>query len=163
MVLNIFAGVIEACAQRGDTESALDILQMMRGAARDSNANGNGNEKVGSKMDVSGSGGGRVCPRPSYRSYLAALNVCARAVSPALAHGRMKGEHGVSGKGLVPEAAAPDMPGPGDRAADEAAAVGDVRASKKVLAMMWEDDAARVAEGNAAVPGTGVWDALQLL
>ena len=31
--------------------------------------------------------------------------------------------------------------------------IGGWRASKEVLAMMWEDEAARAAEGNAAVPG----------
>ncbi|CAM9262920.1 unnamed protein product, partial [Laminaria digitata] len=60
-------GVIEACAERGDTKSALDVLQMMRGAA------------AAAAATTAGGGGVGVCPRPSYRSYLAALAACSRA------------------------------------------------------------------------------------
>lgn len=83
---------------------------MMRGAAAAATTSGIG---VG------------VCPRPSYRSYLAALAACSRA-APA------------------PTAATGSSPSGGG---------GDWRASKEVLAMMWEDEAARAAEENTAVPG----------
>ncbi|CAN0220524.1 unnamed protein product, partial [Scytosiphon promiscuus] len=86
-------GVIEACAERGDTKGALD-------------------------------GTAASCPRPSYRSYRAALTACSKALPP-----------------------------------------GDWRGSKEVLRMMWEDEAARVAKGDVAVPGTwspGLQEALSL-
>lgn len=117
-------GVIEACSERGDTQGALDTLQMMRGAAA-------ATATVG------------VCPRPSYRSYLAALRACSRASPPPPP----------SPLAAVTVAAPGDA---GEVRANGAGAVhvcGDWRASKKVLGMMWEDEAARMAEGRTAVPG----------
>lgn len=127
-------GVIEACSERGDVKGALDVLQMMRGSSRERTA-------ISSLTGGPANAAGAVYPRPSYRSYLAALTACSRATLPA---------ETVSGeKGAVP-------PGPGSKVdqVQKGAAHGDWRTSKMVLQMMWEDEEMRVAEGNAAVPGT---------
>ncbi|CAM9927753.1 unnamed protein product, partial [Sphacelaria rigidula] len=112
-------GVIEACAERGDTDGALQTLEMMRGAR--------------------GSIGG-VCPRPSYRSYLAALRACSRAPTSAT---------------LATDAASAGA-GNGDGVGGQEFGLGDWQASKRVLGMMWKDEAARKAEEGkkAAVPGS---------
>lgn len=110
--------MIEACAERGDTDGALQTLEMMRGAR--------------------GSIGG-VCPRPSYRSYLAALRACSRAPTSAT---------------LATDAASAGA-GNGDGVGGQEFGLGDWQASKRVLGMMWKDEAARKAEEGkkAAVPG----------
>ena len=107
-------GVIEACSERGDAKGAMDILKMMRGAARH---------------------GALSCPRPSYRSYLAALTACSRAPLPV----------SINDGAMPPDARA---------ALITKEARGDWRASKEILGMMWDDEAARVAEKSVAVPGT---------
>lgn len=127
-------GVIEACSERGDVKGALDVLQMMRAAARERTAT---SSLTGGPANAAGA----VCPRPSYRSYLAALTACSRATLPAAT---------VSGK----NGAVPPGPGPEVDEVRKGAAQGDWGASKEILEMMWEDEAMRVAEGNAAIPGT---------
>ncbi|CAN0213575.1 unnamed protein product, partial [Ectocarpus fasciculatus] len=72
-------GVIEACAQRGDAAGALDILQMMRGAAAAAAAAASSASKK-KKKGLAAATAAAACPRPSYRSYLAALTACSRAV-----------------------------------------------------------------------------------
>lgn len=115
--------MIKACAERGDTKGALDVLQMMRGAT----------------SPPSSSSSSYACPRPSYRSYLAALTACSRALPSAAASDKSIGGEGEDGEsGCV--AAQPQQRG-------------DWRASKEVLRMMWEDEAKRVADGDVAVPG----------
>lgn len=74
------------------------------------------------------------CPRPSYRSYRATLTACSKALPPDAPGGSSSGI-AVSGGG-----------GAGGRR-------GDWRGSKEVLRMMWDDEAARVAKGDVAVPG----------
>lgn len=118
--------MIKACAERGDTKGALDVLQMMRG----------------STSPPSSSSSSYACPRPSYRSYLAALTACSRALPPAAASDKSIGGEGEDGEaGGV--AAQPQQP----------QQRGDWRASKEVLRMMWEDEAKRAADGDVAVPG----------
>lgn len=116
-------GVIEACAERGDTAGALQILEMMR-AARE--------------------GRRGVCPRPSYRSYLAALGACSRAPTSTTA---IAADGDNDGDARLEERQRPEV---------GRERVGDWQASKRVLGMMWEDEAARKAEGKAAVPGVCV-------
>lgn len=127
------AGVIEACAQRGDAAGALDILQMMRGAAAAAASSASKKKKKGSAAAAAAA----ACPRPSYRSYLAALTACSRALPVAAA---------------TAAAAAEDNGGEGSGGSGDGVR-GDWRAAKEVLRMMWEDEAARAAKGDVAVPG----------
>lgn len=141
-------GVIEACAERGDTQGALETLQMMRGAAATA---ATATATVG------------VCPRPSYRSYLAALRACSRASPPppptptppavAVAAAATVAPAGGVGAGDGAADASRGVAGGEARANGGVHVCGDWRASNEVLGMMWEDDAARMAEGKAAVPG----------
>lgn len=121
------SGVIEACTERGDTDGALQILEIMRGARGTSHA-----------TSTTGANSRRsVCPRPSYRSYLAALTACSRA--PVVLPSASTGDDANTKADVKKVRRGGEM--------------GDWEASTRVLGMMWEDEAARKAEGQAAVPG----------
>lgn len=128
------------------------MLDLMRGARSHGDEGGD----IGNGIGVL-----EMCPRPSYRSYLAALQACSKSLVSGSSRGApTSGRNTTTNERQAQEngdshAAAPAIPGSAEHVGGgaRAATSGDWRACNRILGMMWEDEAARIAAEQSAVPG----------